>query len=49
MLNLLKLPAELKEEIERMGDYSNRRLVAERMLRSKVIQAVHKENSSPWV
>ena len=33
MLNLLKLPEELKEEIEAMGDYWGRRLVAERMLR----------------
>ncbi len=34
MLNLLKLPEELKEEIEAMGDQWDRRLVTERMLRS---------------
>jgi len=35
MLNLLRLPEELREEIEAMGDYWGRRLVTERMLRSK--------------
>ena len=42
ILNLLKLPEEMKDEIEG-------RLVTERMLKSKVIQAVDIENSSPWV
>lgn len=36
VLNLLKLPEDLKDEIERMGDYWGRRLVTERMLRSKL-------------
>ena len=36
MLNLLKLPEELKEEIEAMGDHWERRLVTERMLRRTV-------------
>ncbi|MCK5133891.1 MAG: hypothetical protein KAR40_17285 [Candidatus Sabulitectum sp.] len=36
LMNLLKLPEELKEEIEGMGDYWGRRLVTERMLRSSV-------------
>ena len=35
-LNLLKLPNELKDEIERMGDYWGRRSVTERMLRKAV-------------
>ena len=35
MLNLLKLPVELIEEVERMGDCWERRLVTERMLRRK--------------
>lgn len=34
ILNQLKLPEELKEEIEAMGDHWDRRLVTERMLRS---------------
>ncbi len=34
MLNLLKLPVELIREVEEMGDNWERRLVAERMLRS---------------
>jgi len=38
MLNLLKLPEELKEDVEGMGDYWGRRLVTERMLRSKAMQ-----------
>ncbi len=33
ILNLLKLPEELKEEIEAMGDNWERRVVTERMLR----------------
>ncbi|MCK5842595.1 MAG: hypothetical protein KAH31_10530, partial [Candidatus Sabulitectum sp.] len=37
MLNLLKLPEDLKEEIEAMGDYWERRLVTERMLRSRLV------------
>ncbi|MCK5787009.1 MAG: hypothetical protein KAH54_10705 [Candidatus Sabulitectum sp.] len=36
MLNLLKLPEELIEEVERMGDYWGRRVVTERMLRKNV-------------
>ncbi|MCK5036233.1 MAG: helix-turn-helix domain-containing protein [Candidatus Sabulitectum sp.] len=32
-LNLLRLPKELKDEIEEMGDNWGRRLVTERMLR----------------
>jgi len=35
-LNLLKLPEKLKEEIEAIGDYWGRRLVTERMLRSRL-------------
>ena len=35
MLNLLKLPEELIREVEEMGDYWERRLVTERMLRRK--------------
>ena len=35
MLNLLKLPEELKEEIEAMGDHWVRILVSERMLRNR--------------
>ena len=35
MLNLLKLPEELIEEVERMGDYWGRRLVTERVLRRR--------------
>ena len=38
MLNLLKLPEELIEEIERMGDYWERRLVTERVLRRKLTE-----------
>ena len=37
-LNLLKLPEELIEEVERMGDYWGRRLVTERMLRRKLTE-----------
>lgn len=37
MLNLLKLPEELIEEVEGMGDYWGRRLVTERMLRRKLV------------
>ncbi len=37
MLNLLKLPEELKEEIEAMGDNWDRRLVTERMRRSRLV------------
>ena len=33
MLNLLKLPDELIQEVEAMGDHWERRLVTERMLR----------------
>jgi len=36
ILNLLKLPEELKEEIETMGDYWEERLITERMLRGKL-------------
>jgi len=36
MLNLLKLPGELIEEVEAMGDYWGRRLVTERMLRNRL-------------
>ena len=36
ILNLLKLPEELQEDIEAMGDYWDRRLVTERMLRKKI-------------
>lgn len=36
MLNLLMLPEELKVETEAMGDHWERRLVTERMLRSKL-------------
>ncbi len=35
MLNLLKLPEELIQEVEEMGDHWDRRLVTERMLRGK--------------
>ena len=35
ILNLLKLPEELKEEIKAMGDYWGIRLVTERMLRNR--------------
>ncbi|MCK5036684.1 MAG: hypothetical protein KAS73_12395 [Candidatus Sabulitectum sp.] len=35
MLNLLKLPEELAEEVEGMGDYWDRRLVTERALRPR--------------
>lgn len=38
MLNLLKLPEELIEEIEAMGDYWERRLVTERTLRIKLTE-----------
>ena len=38
MHNLLKLPEELIEEIERMGDYWERRLVTERILRKKLTE-----------
>jgi len=34
-LNLLKLPEDYKDEIERMGDYWGRRLVTERALRRR--------------
>ena len=34
-LNLLKLPEDLKDEIERMGDYWDRRLVTERMFKAR--------------
>ncbi|MCK5842264.1 MAG: hypothetical protein KAH31_08855 [Candidatus Sabulitectum sp.] len=36
ILNLVKLPEDLKDEIEGMGDYWRRRLVTERMLRSRL-------------
>jgi ParB-like chromosome segregation protein Spo0J len=39
ILNLLKLPEELIREVEEMGDYWERRLVTERMLRRKIIVA----------
>lgn len=35
MLNLLKLPDELIQEVEEMGDHWQRRLVTERTLRGK--------------
>ncbi|MCK5842355.1 MAG: hypothetical protein KAH31_09320 [Candidatus Sabulitectum sp.] len=38
MLNLLKLPKELIEEIEAMGDYWGRRVITERMLRSRLTE-----------
>ena len=34
ILNLLKLPVELIQEVESMGDHWERRLVTERMLRN---------------
>lgn len=37
MLNLLKLPGELIDEVEGMGDYWERRLVTERMLRGRLV------------
>ncbi len=40
MLNLLKLPEELIQEVEEMGDHWDRRLVTERMLRGKIIVAL---------
>ena len=46
-LNLLKLPEELIEEVERMGDNWNRRLVTERMLRSKAMRAAETCKSNP--
>ena len=39
MLNLLKLPDELIQEVEEMGDHLEGRLVTERMLREKNIAA----------
>ncbi len=47
MLNLLKLPEELIEEVERMGDNWDRRLVTERMLRSKAMQTAETCKSNP--
>ncbi len=41
ILNLLKLPEKLIREVEEMGDYWERRLVTERMLRrnfSKIVK-----------
>jgi hypothetical protein len=35
MLNLLKLPEELVQEVETMGDHWERRLVTERMRRQQ--------------
>jgi len=35
LLNPLKLPEELKDKIEAMGDYWERRLVTERVLRRR--------------
>ena len=40
MLNLLKLPGDLIREVEEMGDYWERRLVTERMLRSRLQRGV---------
>jgi len=37
MLNLLKLPEELIVEVEEMGDYWDRRLVTERILRRSIV------------
>ncbi len=45
LLNLLKLPDELINEVEEMGDHWERRLVTERMLRGKNIVA-HSEIQS---
>ena len=42
-LNLLKLSEELIAEIERMGDHWGRRLVTERMLRSRLTKASYEE------
>jgi ParB-like chromosome segregation protein Spo0J len=39
MLNLLKLPDDLIQEVEEVGDKWERRLVTERMLRGKIIVA----------
>ena len=43
ILNLLKRPEELKAEIEAMGDCWERRLVTERMLRSRLTEADYEE------
>jgi len=40
MLNLLKLPEELIQEVEEMGDHWERRLVTERMLRNDGVKVV---------
>ncbi len=47
MLNLLKLPEKLIREVEEMGDNWDRRLVTERMLRSKAMRAAETCNSNP--
>ena len=41
ILNLLKLPEELIEDVEGMGDYWGRRLVSERMLRKNRMDEVN--------
>ena len=47
MLNLLKLPEELIREVEEMGNHWGRRLVTERILRSKAMQAAKTCKSNP--
>lgn len=47
MLNLLKLPEKLIREVEEMGDNWDRRLVTERMLRSKAMQTAETCKSNP--
>ncbi len=47
ILNLLKLPEELIREVEEMGDYWDRRLATERMLRSKAMRAAETCKSNP--
>ncbi|HPR22060.1 MAG TPA: hypothetical protein PK991_05110 [Candidatus Sabulitectum sp.] len=37
MLNLLKLPDELIQEVEEMGDHWQRRLATERILRRSIV------------